>query len=83
MPGHRALHDRVQTALDTCVESQNVELKESAEMASLQYKLIKTAMAMANLRDGGVIVIGVSERGNTWDLTGIRDEHLRSYEATI
>lgn len=48
-------------------------------MAVLQYKLIRTAMAMANLRDGGVIVIGASERGPSWDLTGISEVHLNSY----
>jgi len=79
MPGHRALHERVQAALDTCVESQSIDFKESADVATLQYKLIRTAMAMANLRDGGVIVIGAGERGETWDLTGIRDEDLNSY----
>jgi hypothetical protein len=80
MPGHRALHDRVQAALDTCVESQGLDFKESATMTTLQYKLIRTAMAMANLRDGGVIVIGASERGASWELTGILDEHLDSYD---
>jgi hypothetical protein len=79
MPGHRALHARVQAALDTCVESQSVDFKESATMEGLQYKLIRTAMAMANLRDGGVIVIGASERGASWDLTGISEEHLGTY----
>jgi predicted HTH transcriptional regulator len=81
MPGHRGLHDRVHDALDTCVESENVEFKESADATTLQHKLIRTAMAMANLRDGGVIIIGASERGESWNLTGILDEHLGSYDA--
>jgi predicted HTH transcriptional regulator len=80
MLGHQGLQERVYAALDTCVESQSVDFKESAEMATLQFKLIKTAIAMANLRDGGVIVIGASERGETWELTGITDEHLASFE---
>jgi hypothetical protein len=80
MPGHRAIHDRVYAALDTCVESQAVDFKESADMATLQYKLVKTALAMANLRDGGVVVIGASERAETWDLTGVADEHLATYD---
>jgi predicted HTH transcriptional regulator len=57
-----------------------VDFKESADMSALQYKIIRTAMAMANLRDGGVIVIGASEREETWQLTGILDEHLSSYD---
>jgi hypothetical protein len=37
-------------------------------------------MAMANLRDGGIIVIGASESGETWELTGIQPEHLATYD---
>ncbi len=33
----------------------------------------------SNLRDGGIIVIGASERGQAWDLTGISQEHLATY----
>jgi len=80
MPGHRALHERVTTALDTCVESQGVDFKESSAWDAIKFKLIRTAMAMGNLRDGGVIVIGASERGATWDLGGITPEHLGSYD---
>jgi predicted HTH transcriptional regulator len=81
MPGHRALHDRVIAALDTCVESQSVELKESAPWKVLELKIVRTALAMANLRDGGVLVIGVGERGTEWEVSGISDEHLRTYDA--
>jgi predicted HTH transcriptional regulator len=35
---------------------------------------------MGNLRDGGVIIIGASERGNNWELTGIAQEHLTTYD---
>src|ERR1051325_11611659 len=41
MPGHRALHDRVVAALDTCVESQSVDFKESATWEALQFKNIR------------------------------------------
>lgn len=80
MPGHRALHDRVTAALDTCVESQGAEFKESAPWDALDAKVIRTAIAMGNLRDGGVIVIGASQRGSTWDLLGITPEHLATYD---
>lgn len=56
MPGHQALHKQVMAALDTCVESQSVEFKESAPWKDLEVKIIRTALAMANLRDGGVLV---------------------------
>lgn len=80
MLGHRGLRDRVVAALDTCVESQSIDFKESASWETLQFKIIRTALAMANLRDGGVLVIGASESGDEWDLTGISDEHLATYE---
>lgn len=35
---------------------------------------------MGNQRDGGLLVIGVSERQGTWDLTGIESAHLATYE---
>lgn len=77
--GHKKLHDRVYTALDRCHESQGIDFKESATWESLKWKLIKTLMAMGNLRDGGIIIIGVSERGENWELSGIDAEHLSTY----
>lgn len=60
-----------------------MEFKESASWETLKWKIIKSALAMGNLRDGGVIVIGASERGETWDLTGISTEHLATYDVDI
>lgn len=80
MPGHSQLHDRVCSALDRCQESQAVEFKESATWDSSKLRIIRTILAMGNLRDGGVIIIGASERDDTWDLTGITDEHLTTYD---
>ena len=37
-------------------------------------------MAMGNLRDGGIIIVGVSERGETWDIDGISEEHRSTYD---
>jgi hypothetical protein len=79
MPGHHVLRDRVFAALDSCVELQGVDFKESATWPSLQYKIARTAMAMGNLRDGGIIIVGASERGNAWDLSGITADHLATY----
>lgn len=80
MPGHRKLHERVYNALDRCQESKSVDFKESAPWEELKWQIIRTALAMGNLRDGGIIVIGASERGDTWDLTGISDDHLSTYD---
>jgi predicted HTH transcriptional regulator len=83
MPGHRSLHDRVVGALETCVESRGVEFKESAAWDSLQFKIIRTALAMANLRDGGIVVIGVGERDEQWNLSGISDDHFATYDVDV
>jgi hypothetical protein len=80
MPGHRQLHERVCAALDRCAESAAVEFKESAPWESLKWRLVKTLMAMGNLRDGGVVVIGVSEAGQQWNLAGITKDHLETYD---
>jgi hypothetical protein len=80
MPGHRVLHDRVTAALDTCVESQPVDFKQSAQWDAIEFKLVRTGMAMGNLRDGGIIIIGASEQGDSWDLAGITPEDLATYE---
>ena len=83
LPGHRRLHDRALGALDLCQESQGVEFKESAPWDALKVKLIKTSMAMANLRDGGIIIVGVSQRGSDWDRTGIDSVDLASYDPDV
>lgn len=80
MLGHRKLHERVYNALDLCQESKSVDFKESAPWEELKWQIIRTSLAMGNLRDGGIIVIGASERNDTWDLTGISKEHLLTYE---
>lgn len=78
--GHKLLKDKVWYILDRCQESQSIEFKRSAQWDDLRWSIIKTCMAMANLRDGGLFVVGVSENGDTWDLSGIQDEHLQSFD---
>ena len=73
MPGYIQLHDRVYSALDRCQESQAIEFKASIPWESLKYQLVRTTLAIGNLRDGGIIIIGVSERGDAWELTGITE----------
>ena len=80
MPGYKRLHDRVCDALDYCQESEAVDFKRGEDWSSLRHTVAKTAMAMANQRDGGLIVIGASETGDEWDLSGISTGNLESYE---
>ena len=83
LPGHKLLRERVVNALDRCQESQGIEFKESAPWESLKWKIIRTALAMANLRDGGIMVIGASERNQSWELTGIESIHLETYKVDV
>jgi len=80
LPGHNQLHGRVIGALDLCQESQDIDFKESCNWGNLKLQITRTSMAMANLRDGGVIIIGVSERDGEWQLQGIQDAHLETYD---
>lgn len=81
LPGHRALHERAVAALSVCEESQDVDFKESAAWDVLQHTITRTVLGMGNLRDGGVIIIGVSERGDSWALDGIEAADLATFDA--
>ncbi len=80
MPGHVKLHDRVYNALDHCQESRSVDFKASSSWDDLKLKIVRTVIGMGNLRDGGIIIIGASENGDSWDLTGITNNHLSTYD---
>lgn len=81
MPGYATLRDRANDALDRCQEERWVDFKESQPWDVLKWRITKTSLAMANLRDGGMIIVGVSERGDKWDLSGILSAHLATYDA--
>ena len=64
------------------LESRNTEFKESAPFDELKWKIAKTSMAMANQRDGGRIVIGISQRKNIAEpRLGVSHEDLATYDA--
>ena len=79
-PGYRQLHERVGNALDRLQEAPDIEFKESASWDLLKWKIIKTALAMGNLRDGGILIVGVAQRAGQEQRTGITQEHLATYD---
>ena len=79
-PGYRQLHERVGNALDRLQEAPDIEFKESAPWATLKWKIIKTALAMGNLRDGGILIVGVAERTGQEQRTGITQTDLETYD---
>lgn len=80
MSGYTDLKNRISLALGRCQEQPWLDFKESQPWPVLQWKLLKTMMGMANLRDGGLILVGVSERDNTWEPTSIQDDHLGTFD---
>ena len=82
-PGYRQLHERVENALDRLQEAPDIEFKESASWTTLKWKIIKTALAMGNLQDGGILVVGVSQRVGQQPLAGIGGTDLETYDPDI
>lgn len=64
--------------IQLCREGRGLEYKESAPWDSVKTKIIRTAL---DCRDGGAIVIGVSERGGTFLEDGVDPLHLQTYVA--
>jgi len=69
--------------LDTLIEVRAVEYKRSESFSSLESHIIKTSMAMANLRDGGLIIIGVARQPSGLVRTGISAADLNTYDADV
>lgn len=82
-PGYRQLHERVGNALDRLQEAPDIDFKESASWDALRWKIIKTALAMGNLRDGGLLIVGVAERTGQEQRTGISETDLQTYDPDI
>tara|TARA_A100001391_G_scaffold203113_2_gene194598 strand:- start:966 stop:1391 length:426 start_codon:yes stop_codon:yes gene_type:complete len=68
MSGYADLNGRISLALSRCQEQPWLDFKESKPWFTLRWRMLKTIMGMANLRDGGLILIGVGEKGTAWEL---------------
>jgi predicted HTH transcriptional regulator len=56
-----AVEQRAKDAIEFPAELAGVEFKSNCDFETLKFKVTKTAMALANLRDGGQIIVGVSQ----------------------
>lgn len=72
--------DPILIALRDGAETRSTEFKESQPFDVLKWKLVKACMAMANLRDGGRIVVGCDERDGVPKPTGTTEKHQHSYD---
>jgi predicted HTH transcriptional regulator len=64
-------------------ETRDVEMKESLDFSEtrIKAKIAKSAMGMANTRDGGLIVLGMRElSGGRFEPQGMDPDHLRSID---
>jgi hypothetical protein len=67
-------------------ETPHLEYKESISWddTNSKEKIIQTILAMSNIRDGGVLVIGVKEileeQGKKYRREGMSDEHYNSFD---
>jgi predicted HTH transcriptional regulator len=62
-------------------EERNLEYKASLDWADedAKAKLTKSALAMANIRDGGAVVLGVRKHGEQYTPEGMHPEHAHSF----
>ncbi len=61
-------------------EDTNLEYKESQRWNALRAKIAKTALGMANLRDGGFIVIGVRQGAAGLEPAGVSEYDLSTFD---
>jgi predicted HTH transcriptional regulator len=81
LKGYESLKDRVQGMLDLLQEARAVDFKRAAPWDQLKQGIPKDILAMSNLRDGGIIVVGIEEGNKEWNCTGMTDEQLNTYNA--
>jgi predicted HTH transcriptional regulator len=80
LDGYKILSERIIGALNLLQEVRSVDFKEAVVWDDLKYKIAKTTMAMSNLRDGGIIIIGIAEQDNNWHCTGMTEEQINTYD---
>lgn len=61
-------------------EERYLEYKESRPWNDLKTKIARTAMGMANIRDGGTIIIGVAKKGTQYEPKGMRRKDLATFD---
>lgn len=75
----------LQRVLDTRSESPNIEFKEgfvwSKDNNDARCRVAKTLLAMSNTKDGGAIIVGISEKPH-FSIQGLSAEELISFDVT-
>ena len=79
-PPYEGLHAKSVEAIQASRETRWVEYKRSKPWADLQWKIIKAALGMGNLKEGGLVIIGMAEDNQEWSPTGIHQKHVETYD---
>lgn len=66
--------------IDLGREDRSLEYKESRPWGDLKDKIAKTALGMSNVRDGGTIIIGVSQRSGSLVPKGMPQDNIDTYD---
>jgi len=65
------------------LETRNIEMKQSMDLSdkAVKAKIAKQVMGLANIRDGGVLILGTEKRPNSdyHDPAGMNASHLKGY----
>jgi hypothetical protein len=77
---HEELARKLDFALDMRRESKQIEFVSSADWQSVSTKIAKTAIAMSNNREGGIIIVGVADSRTSTSLTGVTESSILSYD---
>ena len=74
--------DALTEFIDHAREERNLEYKQSMSWhdSATKAKIAKSAMAMANIPDGGVIVLGVEQHGEAFIPKGMDPDHAESFK---
>lgn len=72
--------DHLAALIELGREERFLEYKGSLPWDDLKNKIAKRAMGMANIRDGGIIIIGVAQKGIEFVPEGMLDEHIATYD---
>jgi hypothetical protein len=81
LPDTHQIAKDVASIIGTLIETRSVEYKESAKFAALEPHIVKTAMALSNLRAGGFLIVGVARGQSGLRAAGISTTALATYDA--
>ncbi len=81
MDSRNTVESRVRTAIEFANELPDIEFKRGETFDTLKYRIVKNALALANLRDGGLVIVGVRQDGGRFIADGVDADVESTYEA--